>query len=448
MFDIVINNANVADPTASRLYHANIGIVGGKIAAITNEKLAGDSIIDAKGYIAAPGFIDVHSHVDGHTHCGSLSLLQGITTAIGGNCGLSAVDIGEWMNEQDKKGFFINQVQLFGHSMSLREHLGLSPYDKATDEQIDKMVQLTRQALEQGAAGVSFGLDYSPAITTKEFHAVGEVAAEYGRIVAVDGRMKHLKDLYSLCEIVVFARETGARTLVSHFVYQYGNEVMEEALELVECCRGKGIDIFIDSGLYKDWSSFVGAALFDEDHLICNGCEFENLYICTGQYKGMRMNETLYGELRAHHPQESVVCLSGDEESVYLALKQSYAVPSTDAGEYRPGEGHPQAAGSFPRFFQKMVRERKDLTLLEAVKKSTLIPAEILGLTDKGRLGVGCDADLVIFDLDTIEDKANFCGFGSPDTPPVGIEAVIVNGELAAQNGRIINGCAGKVIRF
>ena len=123
-------------------------------------------------------------------------------------------------------------------------------------------------------------------------------------------------------------------------------------------------------------------------------------------------------------------------------------MPSTDIGMYAPGEGHPQIAGSFPRFFRKMVRERQELTLIEAIYRSTLLPAETLGLANKGRMEVGADADFVIFDPKTILDKADYLDRGLPDASPEGIEAVFVSGKLAVLQNEIQPGRYGKPIRF
>lgn len=448
MFELVIKNAKIADPLSSCLRIGNIGIKSGKIAAISTEHLQGTMIYDATGHILSPGFIDVHAHVDGQEHCGQLSLLQGITTSIGGNCGFSAEDLGAWMTLQEEQGFCINQAQQCGHSACLRQSVGLSSYQTASPEQIRKMVYSAEQLMELGAVGISFGLDYSPAISTKEFHAIGAVAAKYGRFVSVDTRMKHNLDFHSLDEVEELARVTEAKILVSHFVYQYGYDIMDKALDLVDGYRARGLDVWIDSGMYKDWSSFIGAALFDEEHMNLNDWTFDFMIVCTGIYKGEWMTREIYDDLRRNHPKDSVIVLTGNVNSIYQALMKDYAMISSDAGEYRKGEGHPQAAGSFPRFFQQMVRERKDLGLIEAVKKATFLPAQTVGLKNKGRIEIGSDADLVVFDLNKITDKADFPGYGIPDQEPVGIDLVIVNGQIAAKDGKATGERAGKLIRF
>jgi N-acyl-D-amino-acid deacylase len=196
--------------------------------------------------------------------------------------------------------------------------------------------------------------------------------------------------------------------------------------------------------MYTPWATHIGAALFNEDYMETNGWDLKDILVVTGQYNGKRLNQEIYRELRDSAPHTAVVVFTGIEEEIYLALNHPFAMPSTDTGAYAPGEGHPQIAGSFPRYFKKMVTERYELNLMEAVRKATLLPAETLGLDCKGRLREGMDADVVVFDIHTIADKADF---GLPDAPPVGIDYVFVNGRLAIDRGNLVDTHAGKAVR-
>jgi N-acyl-D-aspartate/D-glutamate deacylase len=160
------------------------------------------------------------------------------------------------------------------------------------------------------------------------------------------------------------------------------------------------------------------------------------------------MTKELYDQLRGQEERTSVVVFGdGVEEEIYEALRHPWAMPSTDIGPYEPGEGHPQIAGSFPRYFYKMVRERKELSLIEAIRKATLLPAETLKLPTKGRMAIGADADFVIFDPETIQDGSEFLGFGEPDAPPTGIQSVWVNGVLAIRDNQDQGKRSGKIER-
>ena len=449
MFDQVISNGLLANPSTKILQMGHIGINQGKIAAISGEPLSGKSTFDAKGQVVSPGFIDIHSHVSGSDYSGELSARQGITTTIGGNCGGSPFDLGVFFAEQNEKGFVIHQASFIGHS-TLRRELGFAtPYDPATPEQVKIMEEHVRKALADGACGISLGLAYMPGSSEEEVMRLSQIVADAGRVVSVDTRLKSIHDLDSLREVVEISRRTGARTQVSHFVYQYGTGIVGEALKIIDEARAEGIDIRLDSGMYISWSSGIQAVLFDRDNLASAGITLEDILVITGPHRGKRLDEALYKKLRAETERTFVVVFSGGvEEEIYEALRHPWSMPSTDIGMYAPGEGHPQIAGSFPRFFRKMVRERQELTLIEAIYRSTLLPAETLGLANKGRMEAGADADFVIFDPKMILDKADYLDRGLPDASPEGIEAVFVSGKLAVLQNEIQPGRYGKPIRF
>lgn len=447
MYDLVINGGLVIDTSKKTSAALNIGIDGGKISCVSERQLDGEVCIDASGKYVCPGFIDVHGHIDGHFYSGELSACQGITTTVGGNCGLSPLDIGEFFRQQTAGGFYINQLEYIGHSFTLRQAAGLSDtYKKANKSQIGKMLSLAEKAMDDGACGVSFGLDYSPGASIEEMRALCELAAEKKKLMAVHTRLFTDKDMNSLYEILAVAKATGVRVLFSHFVYQYGNGCMAEALRIVDQARSEGLDIYIDSGLYTDWSTYVGTETYSEDVIKDNGYVFGDFVVATGKYTGKRMTKAIYDELREFYPEDSVICFTGKKEEIYMALKKDYAMPSTDAGAYDEGEGHPQIAGTYPKYFIEMVRERKDLTIEEAVCKASLLPAEIFGLTGKGRLLPGADADIVVMDLKNLKDNAAFPHLGRPDGKPQGLDEVIVGGRRVVADGRFTKQRPGRII--
>jgi N-acyl-D-amino-acid deacylase len=234
-------------------------------------------------------------------------------------------------------------------------------------------------------------------------------------------------------------------------VYQYGTGIITEALDMVDDARRKGLMVSVDSGMYSAFATFIGSTIYDQAYIRKFGWKYENMLVATGKYKGKRLTSEIYDELRKYNVDESVICFAGIEEEIYEALKKDYVMLSSDTGPSPTGktsEGHPQNAGTFPRFFRKMVRERKDLTLLQAIKKCTLIPAITLGLSNKGRITEGVDADMVIFDMNKICDKAKFPDVGMPDAKPEGIPYVIVNGKLIVNKSEIVeNAMPGRCIK-
>lgn len=451
-FDKVIENGLVPDLENGMLRNANIGVTKNKICAVTSSKLKGKSHIDAQGQIVAAGFIDIHGHVDGNFYSSELSLRQGITTTVGGNCGSSPINLQDFFTAQEESPRAINQVELFGMTSSLRLHVGgIKPLQPATSAQLKQMKYLTEKAFYEGAAGLSIGLAYAPATSEEEIYTLSSIAAKYGRIITVDTRMFTPLDLYSLVEVIRLGKKLNSRVQVSHFVYQYGTGLVEEALSAIDKARSSGVDIRLDSGMYTQWATGLRAVLFDEDYLSENKWALEDILIITGEHKGKRLNSSLYKELRQNNDPSvmtSVVVFTGIEDEIYKALLHPLCMPSTDIGRYKPGEGHPQIAGSFPRYFTKLVREKKMLSLCEAIRKATFLPAQTIGVKNKGLIKEGYDADIVIFDIEKIKDNAWFLPEAKPDAPPDGISHVFVNGELALENGIIKNGEAGKVIRF
>ena len=446
MSKLFISGGVVIDPEARRSFRAQVLLEGSRIAAIGDLTAPQDAqVIDARGLFVCPGFIDPHGHIDGHVYTGELSLKQGITTSVGGNCGFSPVDLAEFLNAQES--FPIHQAEMIG-MCALREAAGaLDPFQAADEAQIDRMAQLCERALACGACGVSLGPAYTPGSSILEMQTLCRIARAHGKIVSIDTRMNSMTDLDSLQEAIDLAAHAGCRMIVSHFVYQYGVGVEDEALAMIDRARGMGVDIVFDSGMYKDWCSSIGAALFEPGIMRANGIELEHLRVITGEHIGEVPDQALYEHLRACHPHDAVSVNTGEARAVYAIARHPLCMISTDTGAYLPGEGHPQIAGSFPRFLREMVRERAEMGWEEAVAHMTALPAEVFSFETKGRMRVGCDADLVLFDPQTIADRADFPGMGSPNAAPEGIVCVIVGGQIAVQNGKATGIMAGRPLR-
>lgn len=448
MLTTAINHGVMVDVLTKTRHQKNIGIQNGKIAEISDRPLKAEKVIDARGLTVSPGFIDVHGHVDGYTYAGILSAYQGITTTVGGNCGCSPLDLKSFFQEQEENGFPIHQAMLIGHQTSLRERAGAADrYQPATKEQIEKMGALAETALKDGACGVSFGLDYVPGSSLDEVIELAEICEKYGRICPVHTRLLTDQDMYSLYELFQVARKTRADILISHFVYQYCNGLVEKGLEMVEKAIREGLRIHLDSGMYTNWTTYFDTATFDLANIQNNNWRWDQMVVATGRHKGQVMSEELYYHMKKEHPTEAIIFFEGKEQEVYDCLVKSYVMPSTDIGAYAKGEGHPQIAGTFPRYIRKMVREKKLLSLEEAVYKATWMPAQVFKFAGKGEISVGKDADLTLFNAEKICDRADYPHRGEPDAKPEGIPYVLVDGVLTVENGEYTGARCGRIIR-
>jgi N-acyl-D-amino-acid deacylase len=455
MYDIVIKGGTVIDPKTEFQTVANIGIKDGKITIVTREKISGREEICAEGKIVCPGFVDIHSHLNFPLYPAWLSAKQGITTCLSGNCGISDyMPIKSYLDDIEAQGYPINFATLVGHSWSLRDKVGLKdPYDTATPEQAAEMVKLAEQALEEGAFGISLGLEYSPGANEAEILPLVELAAKYDKLVPIHIRTDALDFAVGLREAISFMEKTGARIHISHLAYQFGvhPEVMEMALVMISNAAKKGMPLMCDSGMYEAFATFVQSAVFDEGWHNRYSCQLSDLMISSGKYVGERCTPEIYNYVRTEESESETIgtAFVGVLPDLGLAIKQPFTMISTDAGLVdKPGSGHPQDAGTYPKVFQKLVREQGALTMMEAVKKSSWLPAKQMKLENKGWIGTGADADIVIFDPRTIADNADYVGIGRPDAQPTGVEYVIVNGTIIVKDSVALEDrLPGKVLR-
>jgi N-acyl-D-amino-acid deacylase len=443
MLDYLITNAHIADPENKAEYAGSLGIKAGRIDGIYSASSPlprAREIIDAKGGILSPGFIDPHSHTENNIPCAEKLLLMGVTTAVSGNCGQGAADFERFRQEFAKTGYPVNQAEQAGHR-TLRELAGLGDVYAAADKtRIETMKGLLGKAFAQGACGLSFGLEYTPGAPPSEVIELAGTAAELGGFISIHGRLKTLDDLDSLREALDLGLITGAPLIYSHLVYMYCGERLRKALRIIEEYREKKAPVRVDSGMYTAFASFAGAAIFGEHILGHKEFSFSRFRAATGKYAGLTLDLEKYREIRRDFPGESLIYDNGCPDDIYAAYSLPDVMVSTDCMNYPAGQGHPQGAATYPCFFRVMVRERGQLSLVDAVRRCTLLPAQAAGLANKGRLSPGTDADLVVFDLERLREHADFPGLGDPDAPPSGVTHVFVNGRLAVRDEKRVPG--------
>jgi N-acyl-D-amino-acid deacylase len=533
-YDLVIRNGRIVDGTGSPWYAADVGIRDGRIAAIGH---LGDAparrTLDAAGKVVAPGFIDMLGQSE-------LSILvdprlpskihQGITTEITGEGG-SVAPLDDAILEADKAGYEHYGVtpdwrSLDGYFARLEKQkigINLATYVGATQVRrmvlgdadrkpsaadLDRMRALVREAMEQGAVGVSTSLQYPPApyASTEELIALAAEAARYGGIYATHMRNEGEGILAALDEAVRIGREARIPVEIWHLKAagkpSWGR--MSEVVAKIEDARRSGVDIAADTYAYTAWynsfSAFVPPWAHDggsrklverlrdpairarirkemETPSTAWNITWDNewqeipgpeaVILCTVQNptlrplvgktladiakeRGRDPIDTLFDILVEDDAFTAVAVFGMSEPDVSLALVQPWVSIDNDSEGTSPegllgqGHPHPRAYGTFPRILRKYVREEKKLSLEEAIRKFTALPAQRMRLADRGVLKAGMWADVVVFDPETVRDLATF---ENPNQLAVGMDYVLVNGVAVIDNGRMTGELPGRVLR-
>ncbi|MEI8216487.1 MAG: amidohydrolase family protein [Eubacteriales bacterium] len=448
-YDLVILNGQVIDVVNEIVEEFNIGISNGKIKIITRIKIFGKVTIDAKGKFVSPGFIDFHSHVDGNEFSAKCLVRQGGTTTLGGERNLN----GRTIRKIAEDGFVVNQGFFISHSFTLRAAAGaLNPRVSATKKEINTMVDLAESFMDHGAYGICFGLEFVPGTSFREIIELSKLAKRYNRPVTIQLRKDGKDAIQYFDEVIQAAEFTGASIHLLELVYMVGiGGTMGKALEIIEAGRVEGLDITADSGVYDAYSVGIGTSIFDPGWEKAYGkFSAKDLLITSGIYMGTYCDEDLFEYLRREFPGTLVTAFVCDETAISMALKKPYIFVSTSAAEgpHYPGMGSPEVSGTFPRLIGRYVRDKKEINLMEAIRKITILPAERFGLTGKGRISENMDADIVIFDYNNIIDCAEYIGKGQPDAPPRGISHVIINGQMVVNQGKFTDNLhAGKLLK-
>lgn len=444
-YDVVIAGGRVIDPE-SRLDAVRwIGIRGGKIAAISTRPLRSDVVLNARGHVVAPGFIDLHAHGQDAPNY-RLYALDGVTTALEMEVGTE--DVARWYRERAGNAL-INYGVTVGHPrvrMQLYQDRGdLLPtgpgaHTKATPEQIAQLRALIRRGLAEGALGVGFGLQYTPAATRWEVLEMFREAATARAPAFVHVRGFGVNEpggsVESFMEVISAAAITGAPLHIVHLNSMSLGET-PKTLQIVRAARARGVDVTTEAYPYSAGLTEIKSALLDQ---------FENqpdsvLARLQWPVTGERLNRESF---RRYREQGGVVVLHlNTPEMEALAIESPLTAIASDGG-LRAGIGHPRTAGTYARVLGHYVRERKTLSLMEALRKMTLMPAQRLEqrapiFRNKGRIRIGADADIAVFDPVMVIDRSTYA---QPAIPAIGFRHVLVNGVAVVRDGQLIEDVA------
>lgn len=443
--NVLIKNGRVVDPSQGLDAVTDITINDGVIATVSgnNNNLSYDEIIDASGLIVCPGFVDIHAHEDYFDVPEALSipacqLRMGVTSALCGNCGENKYAPAEYF-ELAKPGTYLNTAMLAGYGYFREKHSLAGNYGTVTAAELEKILSDIEDALSSGCAGVSFGLEYMPGITQNELSECIKLCR--GKIVTVHIRSCGPNAVAAVKELADAAMGMDVRVQISHLASMAGYGQMRETLELIDTYRANGLDICCDCYPYTAYSTTIGSAVYDDGWQELMNCSYKDIEMCEGSRRGQRCTKEIFEFERKMHPDYLTVGHVIKEEDLLLAYQRPYCFVCSDA-YLNYGLGHPRAAGSFPKFFTKFVRSGK-IKLSDAVNMCSCQPAKQAGFPGKGSLKPGMDADLVIFDLDKISANASY---SDPTAVPDGIRQVLIRGETAVRDGKIIRKDLGKTV--
>lgn len=451
MFDIKIGNCRVYDFDTNEEMVLDIGIINGKIEAIGKEIGAGKVEIDATGLIVSPGFVDIHMHeevlgntIDGDDYdIANKMILMGATTCVAGNCGNNRQGVDEFFDFIDENGAPVNYLSFIGHNY-LRNRVGIKDrYRRATDDELREMKDLLIEAIDNGAIGLSFGLEYSPGVTLDEIIELCKPIMDKDVLLSAHFRKDAKYGIESIEELIEVSRITGLPMQISHLGSCTAYGMMKESLDVIQQAIDEGIDVEADCYPYDAFSTFIGSAVFDEGCFELWGKSYDSILLTEEPYKGVRCDKELFYKVREEYPDMLVVAFVMNEDEVIECIKAPFVSIASD-GIYRKSQGHPRGAGTFPKVLGKYVRDENRISMVDALKKMTLVPAKRLGLNTKGEIKEGKDGDIVIFDPEKIKDNADFM---NPTNSPDGIKYVILNGEIVVEDNKIIKSRQGKVIR-
>jgi dihydroorotase len=438
-YDLVLANGRVLDPASNLDAVRHVGIRGGKIAAVSPTPLQGRSVVDIGGLVLAPGFIDLHSHGQTPENY-RFKAKDGVTTALEMEVGVSPVP--EWYRAREGKAL-INFGASSGHIPARMKAMGDSgaflPRDAAvtraaSPEERKRIYDLVSRGLDDGALGIGLGIAYVPLTGRDEILDLFRLAAARKTALYIhmrNGGPVEPGVVDALQEVIADSAATGAAAHVVH-VTSMALRQTPLCLDMIAGARARGLDITTEAYPYTAGMTDLGSAIFDE------GWQGRQGGITFGDLQWAATGERLTPESFARYrKQGGMVAIHSIPEDVVAAAMANPLVMIASDGILNEGKGHPRAAGTFSRVLGRYVREQHALSLMDVVRKMTVMPAGRLGIRGKGRIEVGADADITVFDPARIIDRATF---ENPAQYSEGVEYVVVNGTLVVNRGQLVEG--------
>src|SRR5215203_1595773 len=496
--DILIKNGRILDGTGNSWRYGDVAVRDGKIfkiGSLTN--ISAFKIIDAHGMIVSPGFIDVHTHIEGdelRTPTADNFIHDGVTTVVTGNCGASNTDIKKYLQRIDSIKLSINVCTLVGHNDVRKAVMGTANR-KATDDELKKMEGIVEEAMKNGAVGFSTGLIYIPGTysTTDEVLRLAKVAARYKGVYASHMRDEGDSVVQAITEAIYIGKEAHMPVEISHFKLsgQQNWGRSKETVAMIENAREEGIDVTIDQYPYTASSTSLSTLLPDE--ILSDGQDSINarlsrpevrkyvrdymlsklkkrklkhfsypvvaFYRTDTSFNGKSIEEVnvmMHRKHKAKYETETVMDMMQkggasmvfhgmSNDDVERIMKYPFNMFASDASIRVWGQGspHPRGYGTNARVLSEYVRDKKIISLEEAIRRMTSLPAQKFGLNDRGVLREGNAADILIFDEKEVQDISTY---DKPHAFSKGFQYVIVNGQVVVEHEKHLGTRSGRAL--
>jgi N-acyl-D-amino-acid deacylase len=450
MLDLLIKNACYPDFDTNTFKYGDIGIENGVISMIGDINEDHICHIDATGLCVSPGFIDIHMHEEklrmtskDPFDIANYMLNMGVTTAVSGNCGNNRQTIDRFFTYIDRYGSPVNYLSFIGHNY-LRDFAGIKDrYRAATSQEIILMRREMMRNIQLGAIGLSFGLEYSPGTNIEEINGLLSYTSGKEIMLSAHYRYDGAQSIDAINELIQISDNFKLPMQISHLVSCSAMGHMTKSLELIAANIDRGVDIGVDSYPYDAFCTRIGSAAFDENCFERWNKSYENILLLEHPYSQEKCTKETFHYVRKNYPDMLVAAFVMNEEESIQAILDPNVIIASD-GLYNNAKGHPRGAGTFPKVLSRKYRDQTGLDLIAALEKMTRMPARRMRLNKKGVIAVGYDADIAIFDPETIQDTADYA---SPTTPPIGMQYVIIDGQIAISSKVHMNTRLGKVIR-
>ncbi|MEO0400355.1 MAG: amidohydrolase family protein [Pseudomonadota bacterium] len=467
VYDVVLANGRVMDPESGLDAVRNVGVRNGVIEKISRKSLLGHELIDASGLVVAPGFIDLHAHGQ-HFLAQQLQALDGVTSAL--EMELGAYPNKEYYSRRDGKAL-INYGATVSHIClrakvkldltcpDLIDYVAKDPvavatddeiysaekeyafFDTLTDAELTQLNELVIAELESGAPGIGFGIEYTPGASRKEIFDIFQIAADYRAPAFVHVRRRPLDGaqgvpLAVVQEVIANAAVTGAPLQIVH-VASTGFSSTSTVVDMIAAAQERGLDITGEVYPYTAGSNSIGTNMLNEGWRERFEADYSDLeWVATGE----RLTEETFFKYRKEQPSGTINLHVIPEEAVNYAVAHPVISIASDGMPWVTNKEHPRGTGTFARVLGKYVREDGLLNLMTAIKKITLMPAQRMeefapAFARKGRIREGADADITIFDPDTVIDNATF---QNPMRSSGGIPHVLVGGVFVVKHGLLV----------